>query len=241
MRSTKLLACLAVFAGAVALSCARGVEPDPEGTSEPGAASADTEEPTGAEETEEDAGGEEVAGTGDDGVEEEDEDRARDPGDIASDAQVREWPDAGDADAQQVVETDAGGALDAAVVVDAGPRAASESDAAPTSAGELDANTAQDIDASGSEDAAASTPATPTEPIPPASSETDTPTAPADEAQEPVPTPVDEPIAPPESESSACSSFDDCAQRSCFPRGLLPCCRADGSCGCSWAPGAYCL
>jgi hypothetical protein len=27
----------------------------------------------------------------------------------------------------------------------------------------------------------------------------------------------------------------------CFPIGILPCCRIDGSCGCTWAPGAYCL
>jgi hypothetical protein len=27
----------------------------------------------------------------------------------------------------------------------------------------------------------------------------------------------------------------------CFPVGILPCCRIDGSCGCTWAPGAYCL
>jgi hypothetical protein len=28
---------------------------------------------------------------------------------------------------------------------------------------------------------------------------------------------------------------------SCFPVGVLACCRADNSCGCTWAPGAYCL
>ncbi|HKP56599.1 MAG TPA: hypothetical protein VJV78_07765 [Polyangiales bacterium] len=27
----------------------------------------------------------------------------------------------------------------------------------------------------------------------------------------------------------------------CFPVGVLACCRPDGSCGCTWAPGAYCL
>ena len=27
----------------------------------------------------------------------------------------------------------------------------------------------------------------------------------------------------------------------CFPFGIIACCRMDGSCGCSWAPGAYCL
>jgi hypothetical protein len=27
----------------------------------------------------------------------------------------------------------------------------------------------------------------------------------------------------------------------CFPIGILPCCTASGRCGCTWAPGAYCL
>jgi hypothetical protein len=27
----------------------------------------------------------------------------------------------------------------------------------------------------------------------------------------------------------------------CFPVGILPCCNALGICGCTWAPGAYCL
>lgn len=27
----------------------------------------------------------------------------------------------------------------------------------------------------------------------------------------------------------------------CFLTGILPCCRANGSCGCTWAPGAYCM
>jgi len=32
-----------------------------------------------------------------------------------------------------------------------------------------------------------------------------------------------------------------CDDMPCFPVGILPCCRIDGSCGCTWAPGAYCL
>jgi hypothetical protein len=32
----------------------------------------------------------------------------------------------------------------------------------------------------------------------------------------------------------------NCTQ-DCFPVGILACCRLDNSCGCSWAPGAYCL
>jgi hypothetical protein len=32
----------------------------------------------------------------------------------------------------------------------------------------------------------------------------------------------------------------NCTQ-DCFPVGILACCRIDNSCGCSWAPGAYCL
>jgi hypothetical protein len=38
--------------------------------------------------------------------------------------------------------------------------------------------------------------------------------------------------------SGGCSS--PCTQ-SCFPVGVLPCCTAAGRCGCTWAPGAYCL
>jgi hypothetical protein len=29
--------------------------------------------------------------------------------------------------------------------------------------------------------------------------------------------------------------------QSCFPAGVLACCRSNGTCGCTWAPGAYCL
>ena len=32
----------------------------------------------------------------------------------------------------------------------------------------------------------------------------------------------------------------ECTQ-ACFPFGILPCCRQGGGCGCTWAPGAYCL
>ena len=32
-----------------------------------------------------------------------------------------------------------------------------------------------------------------------------------------------------------------CADQACFPVGVIGCCRLDGSCGCTWAPGAYCL
>jgi hypothetical protein len=35
--------------------------------------------------------------------------------------------------------------------------------------------------------------------------------------------------------SGACNCTNDC-----FPIGILACCRLDGSCGCTWAPGAYC-
>ena len=36
--------------------------------------------------------------------------------------------------------------------------------------------------------------------------------------------------------SGRCNCVQDC-----FPIGILACCRLDNSCGCSWAPGAYCL
>lgn len=38
----------------------------------------------------------------------------------------------------------------------------------------------------------------------------------------------------------ACMKSADCTV-SCFPLGAVACCRADKTCGCSWAPGAYCL
>jgi hypothetical protein len=42
--------------------------------------------------------------------------------------------------------------------------------------------------------------------------------------------------APPATSSGACK----CDQL-CVPIGILACCRSDGSCGCTWAPGSYCL
>lgn len=33
----------------------------------------------------------------------------------------------------------------------------------------------------------------------------------------------------------------DCSDEPCFPVGVIGCCRDDGTCGCTWAPGAYCL
>lgn len=39
--------------------------------------------------------------------------------------------------------------------------------------------------------------------------------------------------------SKACSS--DCAAQLCFPLGVLGCCKSNGTCGCTWAPGAYCM
>ncbi|MDB4985147.1 MAG: hypothetical protein JWN04_325 [Myxococcaceae bacterium] len=37
-----------------------------------------------------------------------------------------------------------------------------------------------------------------------------------------------------------CHTASDC-KVSCIPIGILNCCRADNICGCTWAPGAYCL
>ena len=39
---------------------------------------------------------------------------------------------------------------------------------------------------------------------------------------------------------STTSARCECTQ-SCFLLGIFPCCRTNGSCGCSWAPGAYCM
>jgi hypothetical protein len=36
-----------------------------------------------------------------------------------------------------------------------------------------------------------------------------------------------------------CRSAADCTT-SCVPIGILNCCRDNGTCGCTWAPGAYC-
>jgi hypothetical protein len=38
---------------------------------------------------------------------------------------------------------------------------------------------------------------------------------------------------------AGCSS--DCAAKLCFPLGVLGCCKSNGTCGCTWAPGAYCM
>ena len=37
-----------------------------------------------------------------------------------------------------------------------------------------------------------------------------------------------------------CQRSSDC-QSLCVLTGILPCCREDRTCGCTWAPGAYCL
>jgi hypothetical protein len=39
--------------------------------------------------------------------------------------------------------------------------------------------------------------------------------------------------------SKSCSS--DCAAQLCFPLGVLGCCKSNGTCGCTWVPGAYCM
>jgi hypothetical protein len=39
---------------------------------------------------------------------------------------------------------------------------------------------------------------------------------------------------------SGSSCMQECNQV-CFPVGILPCCSPLGTCGCTWAPGAYCL
>jgi hypothetical protein len=50
--------------------------------------------------------------------------------------------------------------------------------------------------------------------------------------------PVQTPTAPPPAQ---CVVETTCADTFCFPLGVLACCRPDGSCGCTWASGAYCL
>src|SRR5262249_36186886 len=37
-----------------------------------------------------------------------------------------------------------------------------------------------------------------------------------------------------------CTDGSTCTN-SCFPVGILSCCTALGTCGCTWAPGAYCF
>jgi hypothetical protein len=36
-------------------------------------------------------------------------------------------------------------------------------------------------------------------------------------------------------------SCNPACTQTCFPVGILACCRPVGGCGCTWAPGAYCL
>jgi len=45
-------------------------------------------------------------------------------------------------------------------------------------------------------------------------------------------------LSPPR--TRACTAAKDCTV-ACFPIGFFSCCRLDNICGCSWAPGAYCL
>jgi hypothetical protein len=45
--------------------------------------------------------------------------------------------------------------------------------------------------------------------------------------------------APPPAAGS-CSKDSDC-KNVCIAIGILPCCTEDKECGCTWAPGAYCL
>lgn len=39
--------------------------------------------------------------------------------------------------------------------------------------------------------------------------------------------------------AGSCRQASDCSQP-CVPIGLFRCCRPSGTCGCTWAPGAYC-
>ena len=45
---------------------------------------------------------------------------------------------------------------------------------------------------------------------------------------------------PPPATGGTCSKDADCTNV-CIANGILPCCRDDKACGCTWAPGAYCL
>jgi hypothetical protein len=54
----------------------------------------------------------------------------------------------------------------------------------------------------------------------------------------PVPTPAKDAGASTPKPGS-CRSASDCKE-SCVPIGILNCCRDNGTCGCTWAPGAYC-
>jgi hypothetical protein len=58
----------------------------------------------------------------------------------------------------------------------------------------------------------------------------------------PQPQPVPEPApTPPSGAVTECASATDCASVVCVPIGITACCRDDHTCGCTWAPGAYCL
>ncbi|HEX5661498.1 MAG TPA: hypothetical protein VFX59_30120 [Polyangiales bacterium] len=48
------------------------------------------------------------------------------------------------------------------------------------------------------------------------------------------------PADPPPPSNGQCSKDSDCTNV-CIAIGILPCCTDDNKCGCTWAPGTYCL
>jgi hypothetical protein len=62
------------------------------------------------------------------------------------------------------------------------------------------------------------------------------PSAPAPTSPLPTSTGVSPPSTPPPSSGGRCSGCMGCSVI-----GPFPCCRDNGTCGCTWAPGGYCL
>jgi len=66
-------------------------------------------------------------------------------------------------------------------------------------------------------------------------------TPPAPDASTATPPSVAPPAPePPIFEAQTCGAHADCTGL-CFPIGAIACCKADKTCGCSWATDAYCL
>jgi hypothetical protein len=88
------------------------------------------------------------------------------------------------------------------------------------------------------------TPAPEPPPLQPAPAPEPDPSPAPEPSPTPAPPPVPEPAPTPEPQTPAvveCNSASDCSAVVCVPLGITSCCRGNHTCGCTWAPGAYCL
>lgn len=125
---------------------------------------------------------------------------------------------------------DASVAKDAAAASTKDAGAAASADAGPVAdAGATDAGSSSVTDAGAAKDAGSSAVADAgnTPPAPPA----DAGTATVDAGSS---------STPPSSSNGQCTQDSDC-HNVCIAIGILPCCTIAHTCGCTWAPGTYCL